>query len=78
MNLNLPAGDAWAKAQDPDDPTNWVLLSYVDGSKTDLTAVSGTGGLAEFCATLKNDAIHYGGFVVYGDAGAGRRDDGQP
>ena len=71
MTLHLPAGDAWAKAQAPDDPTNWVLLSYVDGSKTDLTAVSGTGGLAEFCATLQDDAIHYGGFVVYGVDGRG-------
>ena len=35
-------------------------------TQTDLTAVSGTGGLAEFCATLKDDAIHYGAFVIYG------------
>ena len=31
-----------------------------------MTAASGTGGLAEFCATLKDDAIHFGGFVIYG------------
>ena len=66
MTLNLPTAAAWAKTQDPDDPTNWVILSYAEGSKTDLTAASGTGGLAEFCAALKDDAIHYGGFVVYG------------
>ena len=35
-------------------------------TQTDLTAASGTGGLAEFCATLKDDAIHYGAFVIYG------------
>ena len=71
MALNLPAGDAWAKTQDPDDPTNWVVLSYAEGSKTDLTVASGTGGLAEFCTALKDDAIHYGGFVVYGVDGRG-------
>ena len=71
MTLNLPARDAWAKAQDPGDPTNWVVLSYAEGSKTDLTAASGTGGLAEFCAALQNDAIHYGGVVVYGVDGRG-------
>ena len=66
MSLNLPDGEAWAKAQDPDDPTNWVILSFNEGSKTDMTAATGTGGLAEFCATLKDDAIHYGAFVIYG------------
>ena len=72
MALNLPDSNAWAKVQNPDDPTNWVVLSYGEGSKTDLlTAACGMGGLAEFCATLKDDAIHYGGFVVYGVDGRG-------
>ena len=71
MALNLPDSDTWAKVQNPDDPTNWVVLSYAKGSKADLAVASGTGGLAEFCATLKDDAIHYGGFVVYGVEGRG-------
>ena len=37
------------RGQALNDPTNWVVLSYAEGSKTDLTAASGTGGLAEFC-----------------------------
>ena len=58
--------DAWARVKDPGDPTNWVLLTFREGSSTDMTVASGTGGLAEFRATLSNDAIHHGAFVVYG------------
>jgi hypothetical protein len=66
MTLNLPDGDAWAKCQDSNDPTNWVILSFVEGSKTDMTSACGTGGLAEFVATLQDDQIHYAAFVIYG------------
>ena len=51
MALHLPAGDAWAKARDPDDPTNWVVLSYAEGSKTDLTVAS-RGGHSRRCPDL--------------------------
>ena len=66
MTLTLPDGDAWAKCQDANDPTNWVILSFVEGSKTDMTSACGTGGLAEFVSTLQDDQIHYAAFVIYG------------
>ena len=31
--LTLPDGGFWAKVQDAEDPTNWVILSYTEGSK---------------------------------------------
>ena len=33
MPLQLPDGGPWANVQDADDPTNWVILSYEEGSK---------------------------------------------
>ncbi|KAL1921466.1 uncharacterized protein VTP21DRAFT_11182 [Calcarisporiella thermophila] len=51
--------DAYARIRS-DGPTNWILMGY-NGTRDSISLYSsGTGGLAEFRAQLRDDEVQYG------------------
>ena len=52
MSLKLPDSSSWAEVQDPKNPTNWVILTFKEGSKKELEAETGAGGRGKSIACL--------------------------